>query len=449
MVCRRCRYQNSAGAKYCAGCGRKLSQKNQDDKNVLISVAACVLIIAIGIGTLFFKADNDTGGKGISENGSTDVVAQSMAAEIRQVLPVDDGSIASLYSDGTVRVSENSSFWGEVSEWQNVEKLYYNKTYEWNRGGSLEFPVLFGLTKDGSVLSTDGSLSSWSNVKELHFTWQGAVGVTNDGRILVDATWEDEFSKTALTGMSDVKTLTYSDIQSTFACLKKDGTVHLISENGYLDPDEVRWENVKEVRDAGHSFYVINHDGTFDGDLEVAYTGLKNAVKVVSYNDWVFGISADGRLLTYNGGNIYTNTGDMMVDVPGLPYYGGEIDISQFSQVRDIVPFWGLILLYEDGTAEHIGEYPHWDLSAWYEVKKVSGCRYGEGTTNLYGVQKDGSVVLNQYDWSQDEQTVLTQYRGWMLQDIYAGSEGVVGLTTDGKLVGDGIYENVNYSVFE
>lgn len=445
MTCK-CGYQNHSDAKYCGGCGRKLYQGERISKKVMALVAVCLLITGIGIGNMLPSFGSSARESG-QNKGLGDILARN--AEITQVLPIDDGSVAALYNDGTVRVSENSPFWGDVFEWKNVEKLYYNKTYEWRKGGSLEFPVLFGLTKDGSVLSTDGSLSGWTNVKELHFTCQGAVGVTNDGRILVDATWEDEFSQTALTGMSNVETLTYSDILSTFACLKKDGTVHLISENGYLYRDEVRWENVKEVRDAGHSFYVIKNDGTFDGDLEGAYTGLKNAVKVVSYNDWVFGISADGRLLTYNGGNIYTNTGDMMVDVPGLPYYGEEIDISRFNQVRDIEPFLGLILLNEDGTAEHIGEYPHWDLSAWNEVQKVSGCRFGEGTTNLYGVQKDGSVVLIQYDRYQDEQTVSTQYRGWVLQDIYAGSEGVVGLTTNGTLVGDGIYANVDFSVFD
>lgn len=434
MTCK-CGYQNQDDAKYCGGCGRKLRQGDGISRKVLAIMAVCLLVIGIGIGTV------------LPELG--DILTKKAPREIAQVLPVEDGSVAVLYNDGTVRVSDNSPFCGMVSDWQEVEKLHYHISYEWTGGEMLESPTLFGLTKDGLVLSTDGRLSGWSNVKELHFTWQGAVGVTNDGRILVDATWEDNFYRTALTGMSNVETLTYSDIQSTFACLKKDGTVHLISEHGYFDPYEVHWENVKEVWDAGHSFYVIKNDGTVDGDLESTYTGLKNAVKIVSYNDWVFGISADGRLLTYNGGNIYTNTGDMMVDVPGLPYYGEEIDISQFNQVRDIVSNFGLILLHKDGTAEHIGEYPHWDLSAWNEVQKVSGCEFGESKTNLYGVQKDGSVVLNQYDGAQNKQKVITQYRGWVLQDIYAGSEGVVGLTANGTLVGDGIYESVDFSVFE
>ena len=453
MVCKRCRYHNSTGAKYCAGCGRKLSQKNQNNTNVLVSVAACVLIIAIGIGTLFIKADDaesKAGGKGLSENGSTGVTAQSMAAEVRQVLPIEDGSVAVLYADGTVRTSENSQFSEDVQNWKNVKQIYYNKVLDWRDGEWYEESSLVGLTESGSVLATDGSLSGWSNVKELLFTWQGAVGVTNDGCILVDRTWEDEISQTALAGMKNVETLVYSDIQSTFACLKKDGTVYLISENGYLDPYEIHWNNVKEVHDSGHSFYVIKMDGTVDGGVEDDQSGLNSAVKVVDYEDWLFGISADGRLLTYNGGNIYTNTGDMMVDIPGSPYYGGEVDINQFDQVADIVACWGLILLNKDGTVDAVGASPSWDLSDWNHIEKVYGTSDSDWeNVTLYGIKQDGSVIATRYNWDRMIQTVTDQYRGWKLQDIYPGIGGVIGLTVDGTLVGDGIYENVDFSVFE
>ncbi len=453
MVCKHCGYQNSMGVKYCAGCGRKLSQKNENNMNVLISVTVCVLIIAVGIGTLLFRvsdSDSETGGEVLSENGVSSVTAQSMEADIRQVLPIEDGSVAVLYTDGTVNVSANSQFSEVVQDWKNVKQMYYNKVLEWRDGEWYDESSLVGLTESGSVLVTDGSLSGWSNVKELLFTWQGAVGVTNDGSILVDGTWEDESSQTALAGMKNVETLVYSDIQSTFACLKKDGTVHLISENGYLDPYEVHWENVKEVRDSGHSFYVINKDGTVDGGVEDDQSGLNGAIKVVDYEDWLFGISADGRLLTHNGGNIYTNAGDMMVDIPGSPYYGGEVNINQFDQVTDIVACWGLILLNKDGTVDVVGASPSWDLSDWSNIKQVCGTSDSDREKiTLYGIKQDGSVITTRYNWDRMMQTVTDQYRGWKLQDIYTGNGGVVGLTVDGKLVGDGIYENVDFSVFD
>ena len=450
MVCKRCGYQNSMGAKYCAGCGRKLSQENDTNKQTWLAVALCVLIVFISLGVWKFRADkddNNIGGKVSSENA---VGEQSTAKDIRQVLPIEDGSVAVLYADGTVRTSENSQFSDAIQNWKDVKQIYYNKVSDWRDGEWYDESSLVGLTESGSVLATDGSLSGWSNVKELLFTWQGAVGVTNDGSVLIDGTWEDESSQTALAGMKNVETLVYSGIQSTFACLKKDGAVYLISENGYLDPYEIHWNNVKEVRDSGHSFYVIKKDGTVDGGVEDDQSGLNGAAKVVDYEDWLFGISADGRLLTHNGGNIYTNTGDMMVDIPGSPYYGGEVDISQFNQVTDIVACWGLILLNKDGTVDAVGASPSWDLSDWNHIEKVYGTSDSDWeNVTLYGIKQDGSVIATRYNWDRMMQTVTDQYRGWKLQDMYPCTGGVIGLTVDGTLVGDGIYENVDFSVFE
>ena len=450
MVCKRCRYQNSMGAKYCAGCGRKLSQEDDSNKLTWLAAALCVLIVFISLGVWKFRADkddNNIGGKVSLENV---VAEQRTTRDIRQVLTIEDGSVIVLYADGTVRASKNSQFSDVVQNWKNIKQIYYNKVSDWRDGAWYDESSLLGLSENGSILATDGSLSNWSNVKELHFTWQGAVGVTNDGSILVDGTWENEISQTALAGMKNVETLVYSDIQSTFACLKKDGTVYLISENGYLDPYEIHWNNVKEVRDSGHSFYVIKMDGTVDGGVEDDQSGLNSAVKVVDYEDWLFGISADGRLLTYNGGNIYTNTGDMMVDIPGSPYYGGEVDINQFDQVADIVACWGLILLNKDGTVDAVGASPSWDLSDWNHIEKVYGTSDSDWeNVTLYGIKKDGSVIATRYNWDRMTQTVTDQYRGWKLRDMYPSTGGVIGLTMDGTLVGDGIYENIDFSVFE
>lgn len=441
MTCK-CGYQNPADSKYCGGCGRKLHRGEGISKKMLAVAAVCLLITGIGIGNLLSGLAHSAG-ETEQQNSPRDQIVKK-DVEIAQVLPMEDGSVAVLYTDGTVRASENSPFSGMVSSWSDVEKLYYNVSYEWTGGEMLEYPALFGLSRDGSVLRTDGKPSGWSNVKELHFTWQGIVGVTYDGNVLADGDWEDP---SFLTDLTDVEHLVYSDIQDIWGCLRKNGSVTLHGD--YVDSDLVRWSNVKELRSSDHSFYVIRNDGTVDGGAEEDNSGLDGAVKVVDFTDWLFGISADGRLLTCNGGNIYTNTGDMMVDAPGSLDYGGEVDIRQFDQVRDIVPFRGLILLNEDGTAEHVGVYPHWDLSTWDNTQKICGRYADEGFLNLYGIQQDGSVVVNQYDWNQDAQTVTNHYHGWKLRDIYAGNNGVVGLTADGKLVGDGIYEAVDFSVFD
>lgn len=178
MTCK-CGYQNHSDAKYCGRCGRKLRQSEGISKTLLAVAAVCLLITGIGIGNLL-SGLNGSDGETAQKKSLKDMLA-TKNVEISKVLPMEDGSVAALFHDGTVRVSANSPFFGKVSDWQEVENLYYHKTYEWTNGEMLEFPALFGLTKDGSVLSTEEKLSDWKNVKELYFTWLGIVGVTYDG----------------------------------------------------------------------------------------------------------------------------------------------------------------------------------------------------------------------------------------------------------------------------
>ena len=139
------------------------------------------------------------------------------------------------------------------------------------------------------------------------------------------------------------------------------------------------------------------------------------------------------------------------MDVPGSPenWYTGEVDVSKYNQVEDIVVFDGLILLNQDGTVDSIGEYPSWDLSDWKDIQKVY-CTADSNwnTTTLYGIHQDGTVILTRYNREKMVQTVIDTYLGWNLQEIYPGIGGVIGLTKDGELVGDGIYENIDFSLF-
>lgn len=389
-------------------------------------------------------------GCGLSQESSVSQES-STSTEIKQVLPTENGIVAVLFSNGTVRVVGNDRFSKAVADWSSVDQLYYQRNYVWENEEFRDDSYIVGLTEDGAVLSTADDFPIWTNVKEIHSTYCGIIGITEDGRVLLDHTWSNEGFKSALSCMSGVETLVCSDIQGSIACLKQDGSVQVIFDDGYIDPHR-HWENVKEVKDSGHAFYVVKKDGTVDGGLEESYPGLKDAVKIVDYYDWIFGVSADGRLLTYNGGNIFTNGGDWRVDVPGSPenWYTGEVDVSKYNQVEDIVVFGGLILLNQDGTVDSIGEYPSWDLSDWKDIQKVY-CTADSNwnSTMLYGIHQDGTVIFTRNNGEKMVQTVIDAYRGWNLQEIYPGVGGVVGLTTDGNLVGDGSYENVDFSFFK
>lgn len=449
MICNRCGYQNSSGAKYCSNCGRKLVQENKPSRKALVIGAVCLLLIGIAIGMLISKGGafgGDVNAKGYTNDKSTGGPAQKKTVEIAQVLPMSDGSVAALYTDGTVRVSGNAIPAEAVKDWADVAQIYYNEKADWENGAFRYTHCLMALTEDGSVLSTTGDFSGWSNIKELILNWAGVVGVTNDGRVLAQGDWEDP---SFLTSLTNVEALVPSSIQSAWGCVKKDGTVIFTDEYGYANPNEVCWTNVKELWDTGHTFYVVKNDGSVESNMLGVCTGLKDAVKTTSFRDWVFGISADGRLLTHDNGSIYPNMGCMMVNAPGLDYYGGEVDIRDFDQVKDIVIFDGMTLLNEDGTVYHIPCEVEWDLRGWDHIEKVYGATDADWNDMMfYGIKQDGSVIRNYYYREQQTQTTTDQYLGWKLQELYTGKGGVVGLTTDGKLVGDGIYKNVDFSVF-
>lgn len=423
MLCKRCGYQNTIEARYCIHCGKKLQSGKKPAKKQLLMCTAFILLIGLFAGLWFF---------GYFRNGDRPVFHNT---EVVQVVPMEDGSVAVLYADGAVKVAGNPEFAETVSDWEQISQLHYNQTSVLNGHG----PILAGLTKEGTVVATARDFSEWRGVKVLILDYWGIVAITEDGSVL---TCGDEEFLSDLNGLSNVKNLVYSSVQDAWGCLTKDGSVRLIS--AYTDANKIYWDNVRELRSSGHSFYVIKQDGTVEGGLEDTYPGLLGAEKIVDYQDWILGISADGRLLTHDGGNIFTNFGTMMVGRLEPEYYSGEVDISRFDQVRDVEVFLGLILLNEDGTVEAIGEYPSWDLRDWHNIKMVCG---DHNETKLYGIREDGSVIVSQYHWGSDTQTIVDQYCGWKLQNIYSGFDGMVGLTVDGKLVGDGIYENTDFSL--
>lgn len=432
MICRNCGCENRDHARYCDCCGKKLRNCDIRQKRGLILAAVCLLMVGIVIGSLL-PGKNPVSGKTVPEQTETQKLKQTV--EIYQVLPADDGSVAVLYSDGTVAVSGNEHLAREVSDWEGVTRLYCHPYSPFG-----DRTILVGLTDRDVVLTTEEDLTGWSGVEKIAFSYEDMVGITGDGQVYVYGC--SDYAE-QLAELKNVKDMFYSGNDMVWGIVKQNGNVHLVGD--YADPEEVRCRDVRELRTGGHTFYAIRNDGRVTGLDGEIYEGLNGAVKVVDSYDWAFGISADGRLLTYNGGNIYTNTGDMMVEEPGLDYYGGEVDIRQFDQIADIVSFRGLILLNKDGTAEHIGAYPHWNLEAWQGVQKVCGCDSGDRFVNLYGIRQDGSVVMNQYDWYENEDTVTIGYRDWKLQELYSGNGGVVGLTTDGRLVGDGIYADISF----
>ena len=363
---------------------------------------------------------------------------------IQQVLPMSDGAVAVLYTNGTVNVAGNSQLSEAVADWSSVEQLYYQDRMKIGDAYQ-DTPTILCRTTDGSILSTAGDFSDWKNIADINcLGYLGVLGITQEGKILTNHAGIDDPMKDAMMELDNVEKIVYSMFFEYAACLQKDGTVKFVDNMRIL---EETWYDVNEVKDSGHAFYGMRNDGTVVGGLNTVNPGLDHAEKVVSYFDVLFGISPDGRLLTESGGNIYGFAGIICVDVPGSDQYGGEVDIHKYNQLEDIVIFpYGLLLLNRDGTVDSIGNgtYP-WDFSRWKNVQKLYSSAIQDENSNyialVYALHPDGSVSL-----ARDDGQWIDQYCGWRLQEIYYGDNGIIGLTTDGTLVGDGAYANTDFS---
>lgn len=155
-----------------------------------------------------------------------------------------------------------------------------------------------------------------------------------------------------------------------------------------------------------------------------------NVVRLVSYYNYLGAIradgtaacsfcdlSSDGRLLSENG-RLFTDGGKLYLD----PEYGSfvsEADLSRYTNIRDIVCCEGIMMLKNDGTVD------------WIE-KLYTGCGC------VYGLRRDGSVMVANC-WDGDGQS---NYMGWRLKELYVGAENLLGLTPEGKFVGDGDFSD-------
>ena len=343
----------------------------------------------------------------------------AIAGRIAQVVPMRSGVVAVLYTDGTVGVAGDETLAQTTAGWTNVIRLYCG-----------EEDGLGALCGDGTALSTSYDLSGWTDLKELHFKWSGVAGLTQDGRVLSAGRWEEGCDPA---GMEDIRSITFWH-QTCFA-VKNDGTV--VCADPYSGGDCVQWKNVRELRATAHDLHAILEDGSVVNGLSEDTSGLWGAVKTVDYNDWLFGLSADGQLLTENG-QLYAYGGIFSMD-PSLGEYSPEtaVDISRYKNIKDFLMCGSLLMLKYDGTVEVINCSAQWDFSAWEDIVSIYGGMDADWVYRIYGVRQDGSVVVMM---DENDPLELDNYLGWRVRELFRGFDGMVGITPNGRIVGDGAY---------
>lgn len=359
----------------------------------------------------------------------------ALAGDIAQVLPMGSGIVAVLYTDGTVGVAGDIALAEKTASWNNIERLYEDSDYD---DGYVCH--LTGLRTDGTAVSTRFDLSGWSNLKELHCAWNGTVGVTNHGEVVSVGEFEENLDPA---GWTDIRSVTPSDFGLWYG-VKSDGTVVVTDP---CDSDVyLTWKNVVRLQATTHDIHAFLEDGSVINGLSEDTSGLRGAVKTVDFNDWLFGLTSDGQLLTENG-ELYAYGGIFSMD-PSIGIYNPEteVDISHCKNIKDFMMCGSLIMLKYDGTVDAINCYAMWDFSGWENITSICACTDADWVSRIYGVREDGSVVVQMDEQNPVE---LDNYLGWRVCELFSGHNGVVGITADGRLTGDCGYAQTDFTVLE
>ncbi len=382
-----------------------------------VVLAMAMVFLLIGGGIFYYFKESDT-------------------AEITQVLPMG-GYIAVLRSDGTVEVAGNEALDAQVAPWRNVSQIWASADY------------IVALKTDGTVAvagneSLASEVAQWRNMCNIWVNGGQIAAIGTDKTVVSAGQWFGGYSPAGWTNIQD---LFYDWGQTCIYGIQSNGDV-VARGNFVCDPIK-NCKGVKELHEgSSYIIYALLDNGAVMQGLSGRYCpGLTGSVKLVC-SGHMFGLSSDGRLLTETG-KLYTDSGDLYVNNENAEFYL-EIDLSQYRNIKDIVLNTGLVMLKKDGTVDTLNQWGDWDLRNWNNIDRIYSKEAWEDVNSfenrIYGIRNDGSVIVASYKTVQKE---MDNYRGWRLKELYAGEGGMVGLTTDGKLVGDGAYENIVHSMYD
>lgn len=365
------------------------------------------------------------------------VVLPALAGDIAQVLPLDSGAVAVLYTDGTVGVAGNNELAAKAASWKNVAQLYYGT----------EEGTLLARMADGTAASTEYNLSGWRNLKELYVNYEGIAGLKEDGTIVAVGSWTNGSPD----GWTEIRELYLS--WNAWG-LKMDGSLVCTDDTYYKEL--ASQQNVRQLL-FGHGIYAVLEDGgIFCEDFgETEFKQLKDAASLTVIDGWLFGLTADGQLLAQTRDGWVYNDGDSLT-MEERPNEETNPNIypeaSRYQNIMALDYQNALIMLKYDGTVDTVNVACYWDLSDWNGIEKITVASIGDwGSPRIYGVRADGSVIVADADYQQESNNT-DNYLGWRVVDLFYGdtpwyTSGVVGITAEGTLVGDGDYANTDFSV--
>lgn len=144
MVCKRCRYQNSMGAKYCAGCGKRLSESG--GRNWLWTSIIAVLAVAVLVSALLFKREDNVVCDLPAEDHQT--IAESTVAPVQETTAAFDPLVLAYYEKTDSAPAQY--YYNEAGQLvRNVQEQWNQVTnYEYHANGAMKTETVI---RDGSI----------------------------------------------------------------------------------------------------------------------------------------------------------------------------------------------------------------------------------------------------------------------------------------------------------
>lgn len=351
MVCKKCGYQNSLGATFCAGCGQKLTESNNTPQkkkmpNMVIAMLAglaCILLVVLFSKT-FQAASKNTLREAIEKHANT--FSNSMAVR-------NDG-VAIFRGDALVG-------WTDIASVPDTSE-------------EMKIPV--ALRWDGTVLTGDNNptVESWRNVVAIYVDGSEIIGLCQDGTVV--STNPDNICNT----WTNIETIQVSNTPSCIFAVTKDGKV--LASNGYFDLSS--WRDIVQI-DCGLDIVGLRRDGTviyFDGYSTSVMEGWTDVVSV-KCDFGVAALRSDGTVLSNLEALSYSLTENNEL-----------LDFSEWKDIAEIdVCGSACVGLKTDGTVVANGDFlsqtsEELDLSEWTNVVEIKYTDY-----DIHGLKADGTVL--------------------------------------------------------
>lgn len=280
---------------------------------------------------------------------------------------LEGGRLIGLRSEGTVVVTGDSDSPCDISSWHDiieVSTVNYNSKF-----------AIFGLKKDGTVITTDNKnyseVTSWRNIVALSSHCEHLVGLMNDGTVV--ATGNNKYGQCDVLDWDGIIKISAGEDHTLG--LKADGSVVSVGKNEYSECATNKWSNIIDIIAGYHKSFGI----TSDGKVIAAGHRFNGACDVQDWNNIIA---------------VYTDAGDTV----GLRSDGTVIVVGNHHNLQSEIDDWKLFNDVTTLTQER-NDY----IAAIEEKRQIRREQRQIKYTDTAGINKKGDETSKKKTASQEQ----------------------------------------------